>query len=150
MSYLKIQENILRQKAKVRCLVNGDTNSTYFHMVIQYWWRRTRINKLLDEYQQWVQGNANVSEIVAKYFKGISCQVPNSNYFQAFEGINIIITDDINYEFTTVSMEKDIKTNLMTMDLDSVPGPEGFTNSFFHTWRGVVDSKVTIDLLSIF
>ena len=43
-----------------------------------------------------------------------------------------------------------MKRNLMTIDLDSGPGPEGFTNMFFHTLWGVVDSKVTIDLLSIF
>ena len=104
----------------------------------------------MDEYQQLVQGNSNISEAVVKYFKVISCQVPNSNYFQAFEGINIIITYDMNHAFTTISMEKDIKRNLMTMDLYSVPGQEGFTNEFFHTWWGVVDCKVTIDLLSIF
>ena len=74
-----------------------------------------------------MQGNGNVSEAVVKYFKVIYSQVPSFKYFQDFEGINIIITDDINHAFTTVSMEKDIKTNLMTMDLDSVPGPEGFT-----------------------
>ena len=28
VSYLKIQKNILRKKAKVKWLVNGDTNST--------------------------------------------------------------------------------------------------------------------------
>ena len=97
-----------------------------------------------------MQGNGNVSEAVVKYFKVISCQVPNSNYFQAFEGINIIITYDMNHAFTTISMEKDIKRNLMTMDLHNVPGLEGFTNKFFHTWWGVVDSKVTIDFLYIF
>ena len=78
-----------------------------------------------------MQGNANVSEAVVKYFKGMSCQVSNFKYFQAYEGINIIITDDINHAFTTVLMEKDIKRNLMTVDLDSVPGLEGFTNNFF-------------------
>ena len=91
-----------------------------------------------------------MSEAVVKYFKGISCQVPNFKYFKDFEGINIIITDDINHAFTTVSMEKDIKSNLMTMDLDSVPGPEGFTNTFFQTCWGVVACKVTIALNSFF
>ena len=78
-----------------------------------------------------MQGNANVSEAAVKYFKEISCQVPTFKYFQAFEGINIIITDDMNHAFTAVSMEKDIKRNLMTVDLDSVPRLEGFTNNFF-------------------
>ena len=78
-----------------------------------------------------MQGNANVSAAVVKYFKGISCQVPNFKYLQAFEGINIIITYDMNHAFTTISMEKDIKRNLMTVDLDSVPRLEGFTNNFF-------------------
>ena len=97
-----------------------------------------------------MQANANVSEAVVKYFKGISCQVPNFKYFQALEGINITITDDISHAFTTVSMEKHIKINLMTMDLDSVPGPEGFTNTFFQTCWGVVACKATIALHSFF
>ena len=35
VSYLIIQKNILRQKAKVKWLVNGDTNSTLSHKFIQ-------------------------------------------------------------------------------------------------------------------
>ena len=66
VSLLKLQENILREKAKVWCLVNGVINSTYFHKVIQDIWRRIRINKILEKYQPWVQGNANVSEVGVK------------------------------------------------------------------------------------
>ena len=91
VSYLKHQENILREKAKVWCLVNGVTNLTYFHKAIRDRWRRIRINKIFDEYQPWVQGNANVSEEGAKYFKGITSQVPYYKYFQALEGINILL-----------------------------------------------------------
>ena len=66
VSFLKLQENKLREKAKVWYLVNGVTNSTYFHMVIQDRWKRIRINKILDEYQPWVQGNAIVYEAGVK------------------------------------------------------------------------------------
>ena len=131
VSYLKLHENILREKAKVWFLVNGITNSTYFHKVIQDRWRRIRINKILDEYQPWVQGNANVSEAWVKSFNETSGQLPDYKYFQALEGISIAITDDINHALTTFLMDKEIKSNFMTMDLYWVPMPDGLTNKFF-------------------
>ena len=61
----------------------------------------------------------------------VSGQVPGYKYIQALEGIDITITDDINHALTTFPMDKEIKSNLMTMDLDCVPRPDGFRNNFF-------------------
>ncbi|XP_015167940.1 uncharacterized protein [Solanum tuberosum] len=85
-----------------------------------------------------------------KYFKGIFGQVPDYNDFQAFEGINITITDDMNHALTTFPTEEEIGMNLMTMDPDSAPGPDGFTARFFQTCWGVVTPEVTKALHSFF
>ena len=92
----------------------------------------------MDEYQPWVQGNANVSKAGVKYLIintskhwRVSGQVPGYKYIQALEGIDITITDDINHALTTFPMDKEIKSNFMTMDLYWVPMPDRLTNMFF-------------------
>lgn len=141
--YLKTQESILRQKARVKWLVDGDGNTSYFHKTIKDRKRRIGINKIMNEEQEWVEGNVKAAEAGVKYFKRIFGQTPNYNDFQDLEHINITIADEINQELIELPTEEEIRNNLMTMEPDSAPGPDRFTAKFFQTCWGVVAPEVT-------
>ncbi|XP_015169026.1 uncharacterized protein [Solanum tuberosum] len=131
--YLKTQANILRQKSRVRWLVDGDTNTSYFHKTITDKRRRIGINKIMDEDHEWVEGNEKVAEAGVKYFKGIFSHIPEYNDFQDLECINTTITNEINRDLIELPTEEEIRNNLMTMDSDSAPRHDGFTAKLFQT-----------------
>ncbi|WMV42054.1 hypothetical protein MTR67_035439 [Solanum verrucosum] len=141
--HLKIQEAILRQKARVRWLKDGDANSAYFHRVIKNRRRRLSINKIMDENQQWVEGNDKVAEAGVRYFKGIFSQTPEFNDYSNLEAINIMITEENNVSLIEIPSEEEIKSNLMSMDPNSVPGPDGFTAMFFQSCWDLVAYDIT-------
>lgn len=47
--YLKLQDSILRQKARAKWIQEGDTNTAYFHAIIKDKRRRLSIKKITDE-----------------------------------------------------------------------------------------------------
>ncbi|XP_009802699.2 uncharacterized protein LOC107791278 [Nicotiana tabacum] len=92
IKYLKIQDAILRQKARVKWFTEGDSNSAYFHNVIKDMRKRLSINKIQDENYQWVEGTKEVSEAAIRYFQGIFCEEPEVNNYSDLHDIDPIIT----------------------------------------------------------
>lgn len=93
MRYIKLQDSILRQKARVKWFTDGDSNSAYFHSVIKDRRRRLSINKIQDEHHQWVKGTKEVSEAAIRYFQGIFCQKRDHNDFSDLDAIEPMITE---------------------------------------------------------
>ncbi|XP_070040163.1 uncharacterized protein LOC142177349 [Nicotiana tabacum] len=94
--YLKIQDFILRQKARVKWLSEGDSNTSYFHNVIKDKRRKLGINKIQNEYLQWVEGTKEVSEVASRYFQGIFSQKPEYNDYSKLNIIDPVVSEDIN------------------------------------------------------
>ncbi|XP_060203069.1 uncharacterized protein LOC132631512 [Lycium barbarum] len=60
--YLKIQDSILRQKARIKLLEKGDANTAYFRSIIKDRRRRITIKKIMDDNDQWLEGNDIIAE----------------------------------------------------------------------------------------
>ncbi|KAH0698618.1 hypothetical protein KY284_012833 [Solanum tuberosum] len=54
--YLKIQDSILSQKARVKRFNEGDANAAYFHAIIKDKRRRLTIRRIQDENNNWLEG----------------------------------------------------------------------------------------------
>lgn len=69
MRYIKLQDSILRQKARVKWLEKGDANTAYFQSIIEDNRKRLNIRKTKDDENQWLQGNNAIAEGAVTYFK---------------------------------------------------------------------------------
>ncbi|KAH0698661.1 hypothetical protein KY284_012876 [Solanum tuberosum] len=84
--------------------------------------------KLSDRYR-----SDKVAEAGVRYFKGIFSQTPEFNDYSDLEAINIMITEENNASLIEIPSEEEIKSNLMSMDPDSAPRPDGFAPKFFQS-----------------
>nr|GEU95713.1 RNA-directed DNA polymerase, eukaryota, reverse transcriptase zinc-binding domain protein [Tanacetum cinerariifolium] len=135
------EEKLLRQKAKITWLREGDKNSAYFHKVLKGWTNRNIIMFVCAEdgirYK-----NCKVATQFVKHFEG-------------FLGINPPVTKltvDDNYLFNRkISKTKaikmirevsddEIKIALFDIDDDKAPGPDGYISKFYKkAWNFVKD-----------
>lgn len=66
--YLKIQDNISRQKSRAKWFEEGNSNTAYFHSIIKERRRRLTITKIMDEQNQWIEENDSIAEAAIRHF----------------------------------------------------------------------------------
>nr|XP_009803491.1 PREDICTED: uncharacterized protein LOC104248855 [Nicotiana sylvestris] len=66
--YLKFQDNILRQKARIKWLKKGDANTAFFYGIIRNMRKRLHIQKLKDMEGNWVEGSNEIADATLNYF----------------------------------------------------------------------------------
>lgn len=69
IQFLKLQDSVLRQKAKANWLKEGDKNIAYFHSMIKGRRKKLNIQKIQDEDRLWREGNDKITEETVQYFQ---------------------------------------------------------------------------------
>lgn len=67
--YFKIQNSILRQKYWIKWLDEGDSNTAYFHGIIKDNKRKVAIRKIINDQNQWLEGNDVVVEGAIRFYQ---------------------------------------------------------------------------------
>lgn len=62
ISWMKMQNNLLKQKARVKWEFEGDNNTKYFHSTIRQRRKRSYLHRIKNEEGNWVEGNKHISE----------------------------------------------------------------------------------------
>ncbi|OIT03867.1 hypothetical protein A4A49_51456 [Nicotiana attenuata] len=110
--YFKIQESILRQKARDRWFKEGDANTANFHSL---------------------EGNDVIVEVVVRHFQGMFTQECHTTNFNALKNIERCISDDDNNMLKAIPTIHEIKEAVFNMDKDSAPGPDGLSGYFYQS-----------------
>lgn len=69
--WAKYEESILRQKANVRWLDEGDTNSKYFHAIINDRRRRSTLHRIMNQHGEWITRDNLISEEAVNHFSNL-------------------------------------------------------------------------------
>ncbi|XP_071727327.1 uncharacterized protein [Rutidosis leptorrhynchoides] len=122
---------LLKQKAKIYCLADGDKNTKFFQSVLKSRKQKSKVDSICDD-----NGVRYFGEQVADQFV---------DYFHKFLGENSICRDieelgdiftnklsneEANAMVTRVS-DSEIKTAIFDIDDDKVSGPDGYSSLFF-------------------
>ncbi|GKB47232.1 RNA-directed DNA polymerase, eukaryota, reverse transcriptase zinc-binding domain protein, partial [Tanacetum coccineum] len=116
------EERFLKQQSKVEQIRVGDSNSDYFHKVVESRVSRSRINRVLD-----MHGNC---------FEGNTAQEAFSNTEAAY-----MIHDVTN---------EDIKATIFSMGDDKSPGLDGYTVMFFKGAWEIVGVDISNEVWEFF
>ncbi|XP_019226954.1 PREDICTED: uncharacterized protein LOC109208320 [Nicotiana attenuata] len=147
--WLKMQESILRQKARVKWAEEGDTNNKYFHSIIRERMRKTRIHRIKNENGDWIEGNKEIAQPAIDHFNGIFTQPNSTSDMDILKWCDRLITDEDNEHIMQKPTEEEIKEVIFSMDPNNAAGPDGFNGLFFQpTWR-IVKNDV-IEFVSAF
>ncbi|XP_058746200.1 uncharacterized protein LOC131619076 [Vicia villosa] len=125
---LKIKENMLIQKSRIKWLNEGDTNSRYFHLVMKERRRRNHISPI-NSNSGLLESVNEVREEVRNHFKLMFSELEVSR--PVLDGIFSKGLDSIERDFLEVSFsEEEIKEAMWSCDGSKSPDPDGYSFHF--------------------
>ncbi|XP_075091705.1 uncharacterized protein LOC142171892 [Nicotiana tabacum] len=150
MQVLKIQDEVLRQKAKAQWIEEGDKNTAYFHSVIKGRRRRLSIQKIQDENGPWKEGESEIAQAAINHFQEMFNHGAGSNDFSALECINLRVTDEENDMLTALPILEEIIESVYSIDPTSALGPDGLNAIFFQKYWTIIADDVHNAVLAFF
>ncbi|XP_070029480.1 uncharacterized protein [Nicotiana sylvestris] len=130
-SLLILQEKVLRQKARVKWLDEGDANTAYLHGVINDRRRKISIHKIKNEEGEWIEGTNDVVSATVQFFQKM---FQADNIVENSQILNIVkkvVTEAENAALTAMSSLREVKDCIFSIDLDSAPDPDGLSAKFY-------------------
>ncbi|XP_060200680.1 uncharacterized protein LOC132628946 [Lycium barbarum] len=92
VQFLKLQEVVLRQKAKANWLTDGDRNTAYFHSVIKGRRKKLSLQRIQDNTGQWREGTEDVANALVDYFQNIFNSDNSTGDFRSLNCISPRVT----------------------------------------------------------
>lgn len=148
--YLKLQSSILRQKARIKWLEDGDANTSFFHAIINDKRRKLSIKKIMNEQHQWIEGNAVIAEAAVEYYQNLFTPESTTNNMDALDYLERSITEEDNVMLTATPTLQEVKGAVFSIDPDSAPGTDGLSSAFYQSAWEVIGQDLHKKVLSVF
>jgi hypothetical protein len=120
------------QQAKVKELLEGDSNTKYFQLIANGKYRKTRFFQLQDD-DRIIEGEKELSEYVTNYYKNVFTS-PLDNSFTLDEarldGISQVFEEENNLRIRPFS-EEEVREAVFQIEHNKAPGPDGFPAEFY-------------------
>ncbi|GJW40181.1 hypothetical protein Tco_0066026 [Tanacetum coccineum] len=144
-----LEEKILKQKAKIDWLREGDTNSAYFHKAVKSRVSRSRIDVVTNSNGVVCENDQVPDAFVSHYeaFLGQPGIVANLNMSNLFPTrLDTVAAMDM----TRMVSDMEIKNAMFSMGNEKSPGPDGFTAAFFKEAWDIVGNDVILAVREFF
>ncbi|XP_070022637.1 uncharacterized protein [Nicotiana sylvestris] len=109
LQFLKLQEAVLRQKAKANWLKDGDRNAAYFYNTIKGRRKRLNIQRIQDANGKWIEGSQEIADAAIEHFQRIFSHHSASNNFSALDNITTRIIEDDTFMLIAVPDLEEVK-----------------------------------------
>ena len=146
-SIMREEEIKWYKRAKSKDIMDGDSNTKYFHLIANGKHRKTIIFQLQDG-DQVINGDANLKSHITIYYKGLFGPPDDStlqfdeNRTEDIPQVSLLENDALTQPFS----EKEIKEAIFQMEHNKAPGPDGFPAEFYQVFWNVIK----YDLLELF
>ena len=148
LAELMEQEEIYwKQRSRISWLHKGDLNTKYFHSCASQRQNRNTIFQLKDENNQWVSDINGMGELASRYFQNLFSTSNPTGIAKVTDGIDHIITPDMNSQLLSDFSEEEIKAVLFQMHPTKAPGPDGMSALFFQKYWHIVGNDVLTAVL---
>jgi uncharacterized protein (DUF488 family) len=120
------------QRAKVKELLEEDSNSKYFQLIANGKHRKTRIFQLQHE-DRITEGEKELSDYVTSYYKNLfSAQIDNAFTLDEMrvDDINQVSEEENNLLIKHFT-EDEVREAIFQMEHNKAPGPDGFPAEFY-------------------
>ncbi|PNX97198.1 cysteine-rich receptor-like protein kinase, partial [Trifolium pratense] len=141
------KESLLKQKSRMRWVIDGDANSRYFHASIK---GRRRKNQLVSikKGDEWLQGVDCIKNEVKLHFEQNFIEEWLDRPFLSGIEFNKL-NDDDNAILLKPFGEEEVREVIWNCDGNKSPGPDGFNLNFFKDCWSMVKSDI-LDFLNEF
>ncbi|XP_071902637.1 uncharacterized protein [Coffea arabica] len=146
---LSIEEQYWRQKARVKWLRHGDSNTRYFHVVVRQRRAQGMIHRIKKSNGVWVEKDDDIASEATAYFNDLFTG-PLESSIDMLHLIPPLVTEEDNGKLEALPSIEEVYGVIKLMDGESVAGPDGFTGKFFTFAWEVIAQDVYNAVLSFF
>ena len=135
------------QRAKVKFIQEGGSNTKYFHLIANGRHRKKKIFQL-EQDEGTIVGQENLKHFITDYYKKLF-GAPAPNNFSLDESVSGDIpklSDEENSILVADFTSKEVYDAIMQMEHNKAPGPDGFPAEFYQIFWTVIKD----DLMSMF
>lgn len=143
---LQLEEISWRQKSRVRWVVEGDHNTSFFHCLASQHRRNNFVSSMLFR-DKFVEGNKELGREASNHFARMYEE--EFNWRPSLDGINFCSLDESSrLSLEGCFSEDEIFEDLRACKKDKASGPDGFNMGFLQEFWDVV--KDIVDLFNKF
>ena len=125
-----LQRTIVRQRARVTYLAEGDANTRFFHLQACHRSRKNHISKLRTDEAVLVR-DEDMANLVYEHFDRMLGSRENQSHLLNFGELNLPSVHNILLDHCF--SEEEIWQAILDMPTDKAPGPDGFSGLFFRS-----------------
>jgi hypothetical protein len=147
VSLLREEELKWYQRSKSQFILEGNSNTRYFHSVTNGRHRKKRIHTLVQD-EGTIEGLDNLKNYITNYYKNMFGAPEEGNFFMDESQIDDIpqVSVEENNFLTAEYSEEEVRKTIFQMEHNKAPGPDDFPTEFYQTfWETIKD-----DLLELF
>ncbi|XP_057779784.1 uncharacterized protein LOC130998382 [Salvia miltiorrhiza] len=145
------KNSLLQQKSRVTWLQDGDRNTTFFHRIAKFKKRNAPITRLsidgVDEYDPGIIEQHIVDHFVT-LFTDDGNPLADSLEIEAY--LKHAVTEEQNRLLVRIPDESEIVAAVFGMDVNSAPGPDGFSGMFFQKCWSIIKNDVILVVHAFF
>ncbi|XP_024172190.1 uncharacterized protein LOC112178246 [Rosa chinensis] len=141
---LSLQHTLLRDKSRVKWLIEGDRNTSFLHNMVKVRSLNKTISSLSDG-QATLQDHDSIPAYIVQYYETMFTRdqaIIDSGLVERV--IPQLITAEENVSLIAILRDKEISLAVNSMDSGSSPSPDGFGGGFFKACWSVVANDVIL------
>ncbi|XP_026434040.1 uncharacterized protein LOC113331560 [Papaver somniferum] len=125
------QQEIDRQKAKVKWMKFGASNSKNFHVNMKIRQMHNVIVELENEDNELIVTQQGIADVLVKHFENKFKHKEVQISEEVFDAVSRLIFGEDNAKLESIPSTEEIKQAVFDLDPDSSPGPDGFGGWFY-------------------
>ena len=131
LNAIKMQESFWKDRARVKWLIDGDRNSSYFHAYAKVRSASARMSAIHDGHSLLTDPSDIANHVVGFYQNLYSMHTSATNLEEVCSVILPIVTEEENALLLKILTADEVRSAVFHMDAYSAPGPDGFSGSFY-------------------
>ncbi|XP_026417046.1 uncharacterized protein LOC113312510 [Papaver somniferum] len=137
---------LMMQKARVKWIKEGSTNTNFFHTKMKIRNARNMISELEDNEGNVIVDQDKIAEVLVNHFQKKFEFQPVNEAEKLLDVIQKIINEDDQQNLDAIPEEEEIKVVIFEMDPESALGPDGFSGIFFRSCWDIIKNDLVADI----
>ncbi|XP_026451229.1 uncharacterized protein LOC113351464 [Papaver somniferum] len=133
---------LLKQKARIRWVKEGASNTIFLHTSLKIRQGRNFISEIEDGNGNILSDQGKIAEVLVKNYEEKFAFHPFSIEDSLLNAIPEVITQEDQDMLDKLPVEEEIRITIFNMDPDSSPGPDGFSGCFYRACWHIIGEDV--------
>ncbi|XP_042974708.1 uncharacterized protein LOC122306346 [Carya illinoinensis] len=142
LQWVNREEMLACQKSRIKWLAEGDSNSKFFHTTMRVKKKNKIVDKMMLEDGRALESAKEVHLEAVQFYQGLFTGSNVSLQEPEWALLSSVVTDAENEVLCRLPSEEEVYRALRSIPMDSSPGPDGFSATFFYLAWDIVKADL--------